>query len=135
MGTTVWTRAMGPGIDSAPAIGLQCQEGLDCTTEGRPCNAWTGLGASRKNRRVRCSIVPPYLLARIAAGAEEQSRPVVAQAARRALAETDAVHFRRQTVLPFRGEDFGGAPRSPRRVISDAESTETLPGIPIRREG
>jgi Zn-dependent metalloprotease len=45
------------------------------------------------------------------------------------------VHFRRQTVLPFRGEDFGAAPRSPRRVISDAESTETLPGIPIRREG
>ncbi|WP_210481691.1 M4 family metallopeptidase [Naasia sp. SYSU D00948] len=84
---------------------------------------------------MRCAIVPPYLLARIAAGAEEQHRPVVAQAARRALAETDAVHFRRQSVQPFRGQDFGAAPRSPRRTIFDAESTETLPGIPVRREG
>lgn len=83
-----------------------------------------------------CSIVPPYLLARIAEGAEERALGVVARAARRALAETDLMHrIGRQTMLPLRGDDVGAAPRSPRRTISDAESTETLPGVIVRREG
>ncbi|HEY8590553.1 MAG TPA: M4 family metallopeptidase [Naasia sp.] len=83
-----------------------------------------------------CSIVPPYLLARIAEGAEERALGVVARAARRALAETGDVHrARRRAVFPFRGEDFGAAARSPRRTIADAESTETLPGVVVRREG
>jgi Zn-dependent metalloprotease len=108
---------------------------VHCTSGDPSCNAWTGLERAQENRRVRCSIVPPYLLARIIEGADEQRSSVVAQAARRALAETDTVHFRRQTAHPFRGEDSGAASRSPRRLISDAESTETLPGIPVRHEG
>jgi Zn-dependent metalloprotease len=84
---------------------------------------------------VRCSIVPPYLLARIVAAAEERAMPAAARAARRALAETPMVHAaRRREILPFAAEDFG-SPRSPRRTISDAESTETVPGVPVRREG
>lgn len=76
-----------------------------------------------------CSIVPPYLLERIAA---EAHVPVVARAARRALAEVPAVHLARSVRVA--AGPVGGR-LAPRRTISDAESTETLPGIPARREG
>lgn len=75
------------------------------------------------------AIVPPYLLARLAA--DEPGRfPVAAEAARRAL--LDRPTRPRSTMLPPR--------RSParsglRRVVSDAEHGTDLPGRPVRTEG
>nr|WP_127795185.1 M4 family metallopeptidase [Agromyces sp. LHK192] len=97
------------------------------------------------------AIVPPYLLARIAAVADGQY-PVAADAARRSLlrdaplrewrlsgelppfardhAERDGadVADRLPSVLP-------DAPSTPDRRISDAQGRETLPGRLVRREG
>lgn len=92
---------------------------------------------------MRCSIVPPYLLARIAAGAEEREMPIVARAARRALLGSVPVRSARNgSAAGFRARDFGVEPNrlpaathSQKRTIADAESTETLPGIVVRREG
>ena len=85
---------------------------------------------------MRCSIVPPYLLARIAEEAPSRELPSAARAAQRALAETGSVHRARAgRRTAFVADDFGERDRSPRRTISDAESTETLPGDVVRREG
>ena len=82
-----------------------------------------------------CSIVPPYLLARIA----EQQGPSfsrAAEAARRALVELPPLeHARtmaRQSPAPLQGNAV--AP-SLRREVSDAGGTETLPGALARAEG
>ncbi len=69
--------------------------------------------------------------------------PVVARAARRALIESMPIRLARNAAPEsFRGRDFGiersgrtAATRSPQRTVSDAESTETLPGHAVRREG
>ncbi|BDZ47390.1 M4 family metallopeptidase [Naasia aerilata] len=82
---------------------------------------------------MRHSIVPPYLLERIAASAEEQELAVVARAARRALVGAGTVHEARRT--PLLGTLQPAARSGPQRTIFDAESTETLPGVPVRREG
>src|SRR4051812_49069766 len=82
---------------------------------------------------MRCSIVPPYLLERIATAAEERNNDTVARAARRALDGAGTVHDRRRA--PFLPELRAATERGPQRTISDAESTETLPGTVVRREG
>jgi Zn-dependent metalloprotease len=82
---------------------------------------------------MRCSIVPPYLLERLAAAAEERDYRTVALAARRALLGAGTVHETRQA--PFLPELRTATSRGPQRTISDAESTETLPGITVRHEG
>ena len=89
---------------------------------------------------MRCSIVPPYLLARLAAGADDREMPLVARAARRALIESGPIRLARSAtpgeIRP--GADRGlllASARSPKRTIADAESTETLPGHIVRREG
>jgi len=69
--------------------------------------------------------------------------PVVALAARRALLGSVPLRSARNaSVASFRARDFGVEPirrtatrHSPKRAIADAESTETLPGIIVRREG
>jgi Zn-dependent metalloprotease len=86
-----------------------------------------------QNRGMRCSIVPPYLLERIVTAAEEGSNGTVAQAARRALVGATTVHESRRA--PFLPELRTATSRGPQRTISDAESTETLPGTVVRREG
>jgi Zn-dependent metalloprotease len=86
-----------------------------------------------KNLGMRHSIVPPYLLERIAAAAEEQELGVVARAARRALLGAGTVHEARRA--PLIATLQPRAPASPQRTIFDAESTETLPGVTVRREG
>ncbi len=95
--------------------------------------ALDGCGGRGKNRGMRCSIVPPYLLERLASAAEEREYGTVARAARRALVGAGTVHETRRA--PFLPELRAATTRNPQRTISDAESTETLPGIPVRREG
>ena len=82
-----------------------------------------------------CSIVPPYLLARIA-DLRDDGFQRAADAARRALAELPPVHSARsrslQPPFPPRGSAL---PPSLRREISDAGEREVLPGTLVRSEG
>lgn len=87
-----------------------------------------------------CTIVPPYLLQRLAS-LEDPAFAPAAEAARASLVQD----------LPFRGIRVGeptypGGPvprpsivnrelREPLRTIYSAGNTETLPGSPVRREG
>lgn len=82
---------------------------------------------------MRHTIVPPYLLLRIA-GLQDPRFAAAADAARRSVLQD----------LPFRSvrERLGGrlstgpeAPAGLLRTIFDAENTETLPGREVRREG
>ncbi|UOE44699.1 M4 family metallopeptidase [Agromyces larvae] len=81
----------------------------------------------------RNAIVPPYLLARIAAAGADRY-PVAADAARRSLLRDTPVREQRllgdrpPAVLP-------DAASSPDRRISDAGGRSTLPGRLVRREG
>ncbi|WP_341395158.1 M4 family metallopeptidase [Arthrobacter sp. G119Y2] len=82
-----------------------------------------------------CSIVPPYLLARIA---EQQggSFTRAAEAARRALAELPPLEYARSRARQSPAPPPGTAlAPSLRREVSDAGGTETLPGTLIRSEG
>lgn len=83
----------------------------------------------------RCTIVPPYLLARLASLADPAHQSAAA-AARRALVELDPIHSARATAPrePSRGAGTAVV-LALRRTISDAESTESLPGETVRREG
>ncbi|GAA4284335.1 M4 family metallopeptidase [Brevibacterium daeguense] len=86
-------------------------------------------------------IVPPHLLRRIAALDEESAGPAPT-AARRALREIDDLHrFRvaaakEPTVRP-RSAVAARSPGllAPSRRISDAQCTESLPGVLVRAEG
>ena len=82
-----------------------------------------------------CSIVPPYLLARIAE-LQESGFSRAPDAARRALVELPPVHQARaqarQSPVPQRGTALVPALR---REISDARHRERLPGVLIRAEG
>ncbi len=100
---------------------------------------------------MRRSIVPPYLLSRIADDGGRYDRHAAARAARRTLAETAslkeqrmALHpaslspgtagDRRRTALADRTSTPAQHP-APTRTISDAGSEERLPGEVVRREG
>ncbi|GAA2172918.1 M4 family metallopeptidase [Arthrobacter parietis] len=84
---------------------------------------------------VRCSIVPPYLLARLA-GLEAPEHQSAAAAARRALVELDPIHHARATAPrdPSRGTGTAVV-LALRRTIADAGGSESLPGQIVRREG
>jgi Zn-dependent metalloprotease len=82
-----------------------------------------------------CSIVPPYLLARIA---EQQgtSFSKAAEAARRALVELPPLEQARSQAREFPAPPQGNAVApSLRREVSDAGGSETLPGTLARAEG
>ena len=82
-----------------------------------------------------CSIVPPYLLARIAE-LEESGFSRAAAAARRALVELPPVHQARAQARHSPAPQRGTAlVPSLRREISDAKHSETLPGALVRAEG
>ena len=82
-----------------------------------------------------CSIVPPYLLARLAA-AGDPARSVAAEAARRALTSFDAVEAARSLAHPSPAPGTGTAfTPSLRRLVSDALGREELPGTLVRSEG
>ena len=80
-----------------------------------------------------CSIVPPYLLARLAA---DPSRATAAAAARRTLTAIGNVEAARSVphLVPSRPAGTAFAP-SLRRSISDALGLEELPGTAVRSEG
>jgi len=83
------------------------------------------------------SIVPPYLLARIAE-ADTASMQRAASAARRSLRGEPAVRAERRreglaAPLPRAASGADGAPL--RRTVSDAAHTELLPGLVVREEG
>ena len=82
-----------------------------------------------------CSIIPPYLLARIAS-AQGTSFSRAAEAARRALAELPPLEYARTQarVSPTPVQGIATVP-SLRREVSDAGGTETLPGKLVRSEG
>ncbi|MCC9197035.1 M4 family metallopeptidase [Arthrobacter sp. zg-Y820] len=82
-----------------------------------------------------CSIVPPYLLARIAEQ-QDGSFSRAAEAARRALAELPPVQQARAQARQAPAPHPGTAVvPSLRREVSDAGGTETLPGALVRAEG
>ncbi|WP_350347049.1 M4 family metallopeptidase [Agromyces sp. G08B096] len=86
------------------------------------------------------AIVPPYLLARLAAAGDERY-PIAADAARRSLVRDVPVREWRLLGEPpaFAADRqpaaLPDAPSTPDRRISDAERSETLPGRLVRREG
>ena len=84
---------------------------------------------------VNCSIVPPYLLARIA-GLEDTAYSRASAAACRALAELVPVQRARAEALrpPAELPKTAVVPRL-HRAVSDARGAEVLPGRPARSEG
>ncbi|AUI49991.1 M4 family metallopeptidase [Arthrobacter crystallopoietes] len=89
-----------------------------------------------------CSIVPPYLLRRLAR-LDDRSLLPVAEAAQRALARDAAMRRNRNvkraqmpalpTLLPSQRIRATGL--NPTRQINDAQNMERLPGIRVRSEG
>ncbi|EMY34732.1 peptidase M4, thermolysin [Arthrobacter crystallopoietes BAB-32] len=89
-----------------------------------------------------CSIVPPYLLRRLA-GLEDRGFLPAAEAARRALGHDAVLRQHRNVqrarmaerpgILPPAG--LGAAGLHPTRQISDAQNQERLPGVLVRSEG
>jgi Zn-dependent metalloprotease len=100
-----------------------------------------GLG-QRKEVHMFCSIVPPYLLRRLAR-LDDRSLLPVAEAAQRALARDAAMRRNRNvkraqmpalpTLLPSQRIRATGL--NPTRQINDAQNMERLPGIRVRSEG
>lgn len=82
---------------------------------------------------MRCTIVPPYLLARLSR-LDAASLETVATAAHETLMRTQPLRAARQTAVlrPAAPEQAGSEPR---RTISDAGGREILPGTVVRREG
>jgi len=90
---------------------------------------------------MRHSIIPPYLLARLADSAGDRF-PRAAEAARSALRDDEPVRLARAARPRY--HDFGEArpgaamarrPEGPRRTIYDARNGEELPGHRVRAEG
>jgi Zn-dependent metalloprotease len=77
-------------------------------------------------------IVPPYLLRHLSQLDRDDLREA-SEAAQRALI-APAPRPSRPTALPEATPD-PVEPTSPDRTVSDAEGTEELPGVPVRREG
>ncbi|GAB3534193.1 M4 family metallopeptidase [Arthrobacter tecti] len=86
-------------------------------------------------QHMHCSIVPPYLLARLAS-LEDPDHQAAAAAARRALVQLDPLRAARAAAPtePSRGAGTAVV-LALRRTISDAGGTQTLPGEAVRREG
>lgn len=82
-----------------------------------------------------CSIVPPYMLRRIAAQNEPRLR-AVARAAKESLLHIKDLQAIRTAPLPAAPPSARQAkPGPPKRTIYDAGSLETLPGRVVRKEG
>ncbi|MBD8044625.1 M4 family metallopeptidase [Arthrobacter sp. Sa2BUA2] len=81
-----------------------------------------------------CSIVPPYLLARIAERPDRLA--AAADAARRTLMEQRAVeeHRKQRRTAPAPGPGTALTPKI-RRTVFDAGQKQELPGTPVRTEG
>lgn len=95
---------------------------------------------------MRCSIIPPYLLERLAALPADHRMATASRAARNALRDEDPVRAARAAAPRY--PDFGSAAPADedlrgllplsggaRRTISDADRLESLPGRVVRSEG
>ncbi|AXJ11386.1 M4 family metallopeptidase [Arthrobacter sp. PM3] len=84
---------------------------------------------------VHCSIVPPYLLRRIAAQ-QDPGFSGAAEAARKALLHTKGFQAARAEPVPLAAPGMRSLkPGTPDRTIYDARSLEQLPGSLVRKEG
>jgi len=82
-----------------------------------------------------CSIVPPYLLRRLAA-LEAPQFSAASSAAREALQHVKTVQAAKAAPLPSVLPALREAtPGPPERAVYDAEHVETLPGLLVRKEG
>ncbi|MDR6988905.1 Zn-dependent metalloprotease [Paenarthrobacter nitroguajacolicus] len=82
-----------------------------------------------------CSIVPPYMLRKIAAQNEPRFR-AVARAAKESLLHIKDLQAIRTAPIPAAPPSARQAkPGPPKRTIFDAGSTEALPGSVVRKEG
>ncbi|WP_426003240.1 M4 family metallopeptidase [Paenarthrobacter sp. NyZ202] len=82
-----------------------------------------------------CSIVPPYMLRRLAAQHEPRLR-AVARAAKESLLHIRDLQAARATPVPAAPPSARQAkPGPPSRTIFDAGSSESLPGRIVRKEG
>jgi Zn-dependent metalloprotease len=106
----------------------------------------TRMPRSLRHSASRAAIVPPYLLARIAA-TDDPRFDAASEAARRSLLRDAPLReWRREGQLPAfiaperaardeRPAALPGQAPAPDRRISDAENTDSLPGRIVRREG
>ncbi len=82
----------------------------------------------------RCAIVPPYLLARIAAS-DHPSFSHAADAAQRTLLAPRSYRPRTRLTLSIDGDALvAEATPAPDRTVSDAQHRTRLPGVAVRRE-
>lgn len=83
-----------------------------------------------------CSIIPPYLLRRLAAQQHEPRLLIAARAAKEALQHVRT--FQASRALPSPATPPGLrqlTPGPPQRTIYDAKTSENLPGVLVRKEG
>jgi Zn-dependent metalloprotease len=87
------------------------------------------------DRHSHCPILPPAVLRAVASRGTPEQR----ERARRTILLDARLRAGRATATPPGGSPAGrspaAAPRSPRRVVSDAGGTRTLPGRAVRAEG
>jgi hypothetical protein len=115
----------------APEIRSCVEEANTARTARRPGPDETGtMTTSTRRHSLSCSVLPPYLLEEVAARAEGD----VARRARRTIEIDDEMRAARVGRTPAVGTAPPGEP-NPRRTVSDAHQTRTLPGTPVRREG
>jgi Zn-dependent metalloprotease len=82
-----------------------------------------------------CSIIPPYMLRRLAAQNEPRLR-IIARAAKESLLHIKTLQAVRALPVPATVPTaLQAKPGPPKRTIYDTGSTETLPGKLVRKEG
>jgi Zn-dependent metalloprotease len=118
--------------DVTPGVGARWQ------TRGMAGTTNTGIRSFTHAFR-RCEIVPPYLLVRLAR-LDDPRFAAAAEAARHSLLRDTPIRGLRESTHPSPDRPSVRAPKTeapgvPRRSISDAGGTETLPGRLVRAEG
>lgn len=83
-----------------------------------------------------CSIIPPYLLRRLAAQHHEPRLQVAARAAKEALQHVKSFQASRTAPAPAVPPGLRQlTPGPPQRTVYDAKTSENLPGVLVRKEG
>jgi Zn-dependent metalloprotease len=90
-----------------------------------------GVGGRCDAGCMRCSIIPPYILARLAR-LDDDRLSGVAEAARNTIVQNRPLLAARSSAPRPAGK---AGPAQPNRTISDARGSEVLPGLPVRGEG
>ncbi|MEQ4518554.1 M4 family metallopeptidase [Pseudarthrobacter sp. B907] len=83
-----------------------------------------------------CSIIPPYLLRRLAAQHHEPRLQMAARAAKEALQHVKSFQASRAAPAPAAPPGLRQlTPGPPQRTVYDAKASEDLPGVLVRKEG